>query len=230
MGETDLAGRACSGILFDHARAARIGLPEAVFCEGKDDDALQRLLGDFAAPGAEPILFTRLSPGRFMALPERLRAGYDYHALSRTAFNACLPAKGGCAAAIVSAGTADAAVAWEAQRTLAYLGFATRMFQDCGVAGLWRLTDRLADMAACDVIIAVAGLEGALPSVLGGLSGKPIFAVPSSVGYGTARHGRAALAAMLASCAPGIAVFNVDNGYGAACAAARVLNLLLARV
>lgn len=229
MGETDSVGEARAGILFDHARLARTGLPEAVFCEGKDDEALLRLLTGFSAPDASPVLFTRLDPACFMGFSDGLRARYDYHALSRTAFNACLPAKAGVNAAIVSAGTADAAVAWEAQRTLAYLGFATRMFQDCGVAGLWRLESNLEAIAASDVIIVVAGLEGAMPSVLGGLCGKPIFAVPSSVGYGVARHGRAALAAMLASCAPGIAVLNVDNGYGAACAAARVLNILLAR-
>ena len=227
MAESDPVGDA--GILFDHARLARTGLPEAVFCEGKDDQSLERLLADFAEPGAAPVLFTRLAPERFMAFPERLRAKYDYHSLSRTAFNACLPARDLGCAAIVSAGTADAGVAWEAQRTLVYLGFATRMFQDCGVAGLWRLTANLEAIASSDVIIVVAGLEGAMPSVLGGLCGKPIFAVPSSVGYGVARHGQAALAAMLASCAPGIAVFNVDNGYGAACAAARVLNLFSRR-
>lgn len=227
MGETEAAAGSCGGVLFDHARAVRTGLPEAVFCEGKDDHVLCSLLESFAAPDAQPVLFTRLAPDRFGSVPEAVRASYDYDGLSRTAFNACLPARVGCSVAVVSAGTADASVAWEAQRTLAYLGFATRMFQDCGVAGLWRLTGSLDEIAASDVIIVAAGLEGALPSVLGGLTGRPIFAVPTSVGYGVAAGGKTALAAMLASCSPGIAVLNVDNGYGAACAAARVLNLIL---
>ena len=126
--------------------------------------------------------------------------------------------------AVVSAGTADGFVTWEAARTLAYLGIEHRVFEDCGVAGLWRLTERLEEINDCDAVIVVAGLDAALASVLGGLTPKPVFGVPTSVGYGVAESGRAALASMLTSCAPGVAILNIDNGYGAACAAARVIN------
>lgn len=216
------------GILFDHGRHARIGLPEAVFCEGKASGAVMALLEEHAT-GATPILFTRLDAKVFDAAPASVRECYDYHALSRTAFTRCLTRETGGMAAVVSAGTADGAVAWEAIRTLRYLGIECQAFEDNGVAGLWRLTSNLPDLARADVIIVVAGLDAALASVMGGLSGRPIFAVPTSVGYGVARHGEAALASMLVSCAPGVAVLNIDNGYGAACAAARVINLVAQR-
>ena len=217
---------AMQGILFDHGRSARIGMPEAVFCEGKNREALQTLLADHGRDITRPILFTRLAPEVFAAMPEDIRAPYDYHELSRTAFTRCLPARAGASVAVVSAGTADGRVAWEAVRTLRYLGITTHVYEDNGVAGLWRLTGNLEHIAAADVVIVVAGLDAALASVMGGLTGKPLFAVPTSVGYGVARQGEAALAGMLVSCAPGIGVMNIDNGYGAACAAARVVNLL----
>lgn len=213
------------GILFDHARRARIGLPEAVFCEGKPREALDALLRRFPRGCGEPILFTRLAPEVFAALPDDVRRGYDYDPVSRTAFGERLPARAGGSVAVVSAGAADAPVAREAARTLEYLGIAHTLFEDCGVAGLWRLAERLPDIDTHSAVIAVAGLEGALASVLGGLTPRPVFAVPTSVGYGVAKGGTAALSGMLASCAPGVAVLNIDNGYGAACAAARVVNL-----
>ena len=193
------------GILFDHARTARIGLPEAVFCEGKPFEALVELLSRFGRGSGHPVLFTRLAPDVFARVPAEIRAGYDYHPLSRTAFGDALPPKGKGRVAVISAGTADGFVAWEAARTLAYLGIGHKLFEDCGVAGLWRL-------------------DAALVSVMGGLTPKPIFGVPTSVGYGAAQGGRAALASMLSSCAPGVGIMNIDNGYGAACAAARVVN------
>ena len=111
-------------------------------------------------------------------------------------------------------------------RTLEYLGITHQVIEDNGVAGLWRITASLPDLAAADAVIVVAGLDAALASVVGGLTPRPIFAVPTSVGYGMARQGHTALAAMLVSCAPGVGVMNIDNGYGAACAAARIINLL----
>ena len=217
------------GILFDHSRTARIGLPEAVFCEGKPFAALVELLGQFGRGSGRPVLFTRLAPEVFANVPEDIRAGYDYHPLSRTAFGDRLPPndkrdKG--RVAIVSAGTADGSVAWEAARTLEYLGIRRQVFEDCGVAGLWRLAERLGEINSFDAVIVVAGLDAALASVLGGLTPKPVFGVPTSVGYGVAKGGNAALASMLSSCAPGVAIMNIDNGYGAACAAARVVNSL----
>lgn len=214
------------GILFDLARTARIGLPEAVFCEGKPFDAVEDLFARFGRGSGRPILFTRLAPDVFARIPEAVRAAYDYHPLSRTAYGDTLPARNNRRVAVISAGTADGPVTWEAARTLNYLGIAHKVFEDCGVAGLWRLAERLDEVNAFDALIVVAGLDAALASVMGGLTPKPIFAVPTSVGYGAAQGGRAALASMLSSCAPGVAVMNIDNGYGAACAAARVVNAL----
>jgi pyridinium-3,5-biscarboxylic acid mononucleotide synthase len=214
------------GILFDHSRTARIGLPEAVFCEGKPFEALVELLGQFGHGSGRPVLFTRLTQDVFAQAPEAIRSGYDYHPLSRTAFGDTLPPKAEDKGrvAVVSAGTADGFVAWEAARTLAYMGIRHQVFEDCGVAGLWRLAERLGEINAFDAVIVVAGLDAALASVMGGLTPKPIFGVPTSVGYGVAKGGKAALASMLSSCAPGVAIMNIDNGYGAACAAARVVN------
>jgi len=214
------------GILFDHSRTARIGLPEAVFCEGKPFEAVQELLSQFGRGSGRPILFTRLAPEVFANVPEEVRVGYDFHPLSRTAFGDKLPPKAKGKVAVVSAGTADGFVAWEAARTLEYLGIRHQVFEDCGVAGLWRLAERLGEINSFDAVIVVAGLDAALTSVLGGLTPKPVFGVPTSVGYGVAKGGNAALASMLSSCAPGVAIMNIDNGYGAACAAARVVNAL----
>lgn len=213
-------------ILFDHGRNARIGLPEAVFCEGKSREALYTLLSEQGRDGARPVLFTRLAPEMFQSMPDDVKNAYDYHELSRTAFAACLPQKTGVSVAVVSAGTADGRTTWEAGRTLQYLGIQANIYEDNGVAGLWRLTGNLDGIAASDVIIVVAGLDAALASVMGGLTGRPVFAVPTSVGYGMSRGGEAALSSMLVSCAPGVAVLNIDNGYGAACAAARIVNLI----
>ena len=214
------------GILFDHARRTRIGLPEAVFCEGKPEAALLSLFRRFPRGSGEAVLFTRLAPEIFAALPDEIRQGYDYDPISRTAIGDTLPRRERGKVAVVSAGAADAPVAREAARTLACLGISYNLFEDCGVAGLWRLAEKLQEINAHNAVIAVAGLEGALASVLGGLTPLPVFAVPTSVGYGVAKDGAAALTSMLASCAPGVAVFNIDNGYGAACAAARVVNQL----
>lgn len=212
------------GILFDHSRTARIGLPEAVFCEGKPVEAVVELLSRFGKGSGRPVLFTRLAPDVFNQAPETIRQGYDYHPLSGTAFGETLARKAKGTVAVVSAGTADGSVAWEAARTLAYLGIEHRIFEDCGVAGLWRLAERLEEVNACSAVIVVAGLDAALLSVMGGLTSRPVFGVPTSVGYGVALGGKAALASMLSSCAPGVAIMNIDNGYGAACAAARVVN------
>lgn len=214
------------GILFDHARTARIGLPEAVFCEGKPFEALQELLSRFGRGSGHPILFTRLSPEIFSRMPHSIQEQYDFHPLSRTAFGDSLPTRPNGRVAVVSAGTADGFVTWEAARTLAYLGIRHKVFEDCGVAGLWRLAERIEEINSFDAVIVVAGLDAALVSVLGGLTSRPVFGVPTSIGYGAAKGGNAALASMLSSYAPGIGIMNIDNGYGAACAAARVVNSL----
>lgn len=214
------------GILFDHGRTARIGLPEAVFCQGKCLEAVHKLLTEHSSDSTKPILFTRLAQEVMDSLPAAIREKYDYHPLSRTAFTNCLPRKMGGKVAVVSAGTADGSVTWEVIRTLQYLGIDVQAHEDNGVAGLWRLTSNLEHINSAHVIIVVAGLDAALTSVMGGLTGKPLFTVPTSVGYGMAKHGEAALSSMLVSCAPGVGVLNIDNGYGAACAAARIINLI----
>ncbi|KAA3628336.1 MAG: nickel pincer cofactor biosynthesis protein LarB [Proteobacteria bacterium] len=213
-------------VVFDYARAARIGLPEAVLCEGKPLGTLADLLTTFGRGSEHSVLFTRLAPEVFAALPETARAGVDYHPLSRTAWGEILPCKPKGKVAIVSAGTADGHAAWEAARTLEFLRIEWTIFEDCGVAGLWRLLERLPKINAHDVVIVVAGLDAALASVLGGLTPQPLLAVPTSIGYGVANQGETAQHSMLTSCAPGVGVFNIDNGYGAACAAARIVRLL----
>ena len=214
-----------TGVLFDFARTGRIGLPEAVFCQGKPLNVLIDLLRRFSS-GKPPILFTRLASDVGKGLPQDARASYDHDALSSTAFAARMPKNDKGKVAIVSAGAADAPVSHEAARTLDYLGITNTIFEDCGVAGLWRLARHLEQINDHDAVIVVAGMEGALASVVGGLCPRPIFAVPTSIGYGVSSGGKAALDGMLASCAPGISCLNIDNGYGAACAAARVVNLL----
>ncbi|MDR2338610.1 MAG: nickel pincer cofactor biosynthesis protein LarB [Deltaproteobacteria bacterium] len=219
------------GVLFDHDRRARIGLPEAVFSEKKPWKVLLELLSRFRGDTPEKVLFTRLSPESWDLVPDEIKSRYDYDPLSRTAFAEPLARRDqrlGCA--LVSAGSADSPVVWEAARTLDYLGFRREVFEDSGVAGLWRLSDALERINAHDIIIVVAGLDAALASVLGGLTPRPVIAVPTSVGYGLARGGESALASMLLSCSPGVTVVNIDNGYGAACAAARILNLLELRL
>lgn len=215
-----------SDVLFDFDRNARIGLPESVLCEGKPLGTLTVLLRKFGRGNGHPILFTRLAPDVFMSLPKDVQNGVDYHAHSRTAWGEKLPVRKCGRVAVVSAGTSDGAVAWEAGRTLTYLGIDHTMFEDCGVAGLWRLTERISQINEHDAVIVTAGMDAALASVLGGLTPKPVLAVPTSVGYGVGKNGESALRSMLASCAPGISVFNIDNGYGAACAAARIVSAL----
>jgi NCAIR mutase (PurE)-related protein len=170
------------------------------------------------------LLLTRLDPDKLEALPASLRASIDYCEISRTGFFGPLrPVTSQGAIAIVAAGTSDATVAREAARTLRHSGIEASLIVDVGVAGLWRLTERLEDIRRHPVVIAVAGMDAALASVLGGLVSSAMICVPTSVGYGAAEGGRTALNAMLASCAPGLTVCNIDNGYGAACAAMRIL-------
>lgn len=203
-------------VILDLGRERRIGLPEAIFCERKSAAQLAAIIE--AAP--HRLLLTRLSPEQHAALPAVL----DYDPVSRTAFLGDCPEPAGPArVAIVTAGSSDVAVAAEAQRTLRFHGLAAERFVDVGVAGLWRLLERRDRLAEFPVVIAVAGMEGALFSVLGGLIGGVLIAVPSATGYGMGAGGVAALHSALASCAPGVVAVNIDNGYGAACAAVRVV-------
>ncbi|MDP6351388.1 MAG: nickel pincer cofactor biosynthesis protein LarB [Alphaproteobacteria bacterium] len=208
----------------DLDRARRIGIEEAVLCAGKSVAQLAGIL-DLAATADHTLLLTRLEAKALDALPAAHREAIDYDPLSRTAFFGTVAAPDRVGeVAIVTAGTSDVAVATEAARTLAYAGRAAAGFDDLGVAGLWRLLDQVDALKAFPVVIAVAGMDGAMVSVIGGLVPGAVIAVPTSTGYGAARGGETALAAALASCAPGIVVVNIDNGYGAACAALRVLH------
>ena len=211
--------------LLDMARHERIGLDEAIFCAGKSAEQVAAILHGF--PAGQGLLLTRLDRAKFDALPERLRAALDYEPLSRTAIlGPPRPARAGAPVAVVMAGTSDVPMGREACRTLAFNGQPHGAFTDIGVAGLWRLMDRIEEIRRAPVVIVAAGMDAALVSVVGGLVRAPVVALPTSVGYGVAAGGTPALHSALASCAPGVAVVNIDNGYGAACAALRICGLL----
>ena len=210
-------------IVFDFGRAERIGLDEAVFCQMKSPPQIDAIM-DGALQKDAGLLLTRLDADKVAGLSPVHRQQIDYCPISQTAFFGPLrPVTSRNAIAIVAAGTSDASVAREAARTLRHAGVEASLIVEVGVAGLWRLTERLDDIRRHPVVIAVAGMDAALASVLGGLVSSAMICVPTSVGYGAAEHGRTALHAMLVSCAPGITVCNIDNGYGAACAALRIL-------
>lgn len=208
-------------VIEDHGREQRIGLPEAVFCAGKSVVQIARIV---EARGDGRSLFTQLSEEQYANLPTGLCERLDYDPISRTAFLGSVDTPTAAPQiAIVAAGTSDLPVIAEIERTLTFHGAGSARFADVGVAGLWRLIDRRETLDRFPVLIAVAGMEGALFSVLGGLVGGLVIAVPTSVGYGVSAQGRVALDSALASCAPGVVTVNIDNGYGGACAALRVL-------
>jgi NCAIR mutase (PurE)-related protein len=210
-------------VTLDLQRHARIGLDEAVFCGGKTPEQIAHILERLIAAKAS-ALFTRLDPKKLNALPANLRKRLAFDPGSWTAFLGKRPRPGGKPrVAVLTAGTSDGPVAREAARTLAYYGVKTTEIGDIGVAGLWRLLKRVDEIRRHPVVIVVAGMDAALPSVVGGLAPGAVIAVPTSVGYGVAKGGETALRAALASCAPGVTVVNIDNGYGAACAALRIL-------
>jgi NCAIR mutase (PurE)-related protein len=207
----------------DWERAGRTGTSEAVLCEPKSTMQIDAIVTHALGLG-QRLLFTRLGPRKFRRLSLAARAALDYDAQTGTAILGGVPAIGSTGrVAIVCGGTSDLAVAREAARTLAFAGESATLLADVGVAGLWRLMERLDDIRRHRVVIAVAGMEGALFSVLAGLVPCAMIAVPTSVGYGVAEGGRAALHAALASCASGLLVVNIDNGFGAAHAALRIL-------
>ncbi len=201
-------------------------MPEAVLCESKDHESLDRLLDELRTKADVPFLFTRLYRPQFEAIRPDLAALLDYDEVSGTAYLHGVRSKRPGRVAVVCAGTSDLPVAREAVRTLTFMGIAPTLICDVGVAGLHRLLERIDEIRRHDIVIAVAGMDAALASVLGGITGCPIIAVPTSVGYGVATGGQTALNAMLASCAQGVLVTNIDNGFGAACGAVRMLNVL----
>ena len=209
----------------DHHRALRQGYPEVIFAEGKTPDQVVAIADRLAAHG-DGFLATRTEPAHRDALTRRFPR-VEINPLARTAYldaDVALPLSSG-RILIVTAGTSDGAVAEEAAVTARALGNSVSRATDVGVAGLHRILahgDALADAA---VVIVVAGMDGALPSVVGGLVAVPVIAVPTSVGYGASFGGVAALLAMLNSCAAGVTVVNIDNGFGAAAAAARIMRV-----
>ncbi len=206
--------------VLDEGRPERVGFGEAIYCAGKSVTQIASILERASAP----MLLTRLEPAAFAALPAAVRQSLDYDPVSRTAFSGPPALLGADAAiAIVTAGTSDLPMAHEAARTLRFSGHDAPLIADVGVAGLWRLMRRLEELRRRRVLIVAAGMDAALPSVIAGLVRGVVIALPTSVGYGVAAGGQTALNAILASCAPGIVTVNIDNGYGAACAALRVI-------
>jgi hypothetical protein len=199
----------------DHHRALRRGFPEAVFGAGKTPEQVAAIVEKVASRG-QRVLVTRTTAEVHRAV-QAVRPEARFHEAAR-----CITVEGAPAStlpgtiAIVAAGTSDLPVAEEAAVTAAFHGASVERIYDVGVAGLHRLLDHAEAIRRADVVVVVAGMEGALPSVVAGLVDSPVLAVPTSVGYGASFHGLAALLAMLNSCSSGVGVLNIDNGFGAA--------------
>jgi len=208
----------------DHDRAARTGTSEIVYGAGKSPAQIDDIFNHMTAR-QNNVLITRVTPEKAAAL-KALAKGAIYHPVAHiVSYVAREPDRTTHAVAVVSAGTSDLSVCEEAAVSLEFFGNPVTRIYDVGVAGLHRLLARLPEIRAARVVIVVAGMEGALPSVVGGLVDKPVIAVPTSVGYGAAFGGIAALLGMLNSCASGVAVVNIDNGFGAAHLANRMNRL-----
>lgn len=205
----------------DHHRTLRSGIPEVVYCQSKTPEQIQCILKSLTKSGAD-VLATRLEDAVYRKIKKSIPAKARYNEAARVLViqkkkkvltgNVC----------VVTAGTSDIPVAEEAALTLEAFGSRVTRINDVGVAGLHRLLDRLDTLRKSRVVVAVAGMEGALVSVLGGLLEQPVIGVPTSVGYGTAFGGVAPLLTMLNSCSTGIGVVNIDNGFGAACLAHKI--------
>ena len=204
----------------DHHRVLRQGLPEAVYAPGKTPAQCAAIVSELLAePGAGPVLLTRADDAQAEAAlavdPGAVRTG------STLAWRSALERPG--RVLVLTAGTADLPVADECTATLTAFGFRPLQVADVGVAGVHRLLATADELGAADAVVVVAGMEGALASLVGGMTPAPVVAVPTSVGYGAALEGVTALLAMLSSCAAGLTVVGIDNGFGAACAVARLL-------
>lgn len=204
----------------DHHRSLRQGLPEAIYGPGKTPRQCAAIVAELLANGSGPVLLTRAADDQIDAAVHA-NPGATVH--GHTVVWRPAPRRPG-SVAVLTAGTADAVVADECDATLSAHGVVARRVNDVGVAGLHRLLASLDDVTGAEVVVVVAGMEGALASVVGGLTAVPVVAVPTSTGYGSAFDGVTALLAMLSSCASGITVVGIDNGFGAACAVLRTLN------
>jgi pyridinium-3,5-biscarboxylic acid mononucleotide synthase len=207
----------------DHHRELRSGIPEVVLGEFKTAEQIADIMQALAG-GGSGALATRVEAAKAAVIGARI-AGARYHPAARVMVvdpERPRRGRGRGTIAVVAAGTSDLPVAEEAALTAEFLGHEVVRVTDVGVAGLERVLAASEQLRACQVAVVVAGMEGALPSVVAGLIDRPIVAVPTSVGYGVGLGGFAAMLAMLASCSPGVTVVNIDNGFGAAVAAARI--------
>ena len=210
-------------IKFDFQRRERLGLIEAIWGQDKSIDQLERLSENVLSKN-EVVFITRLNSEKAIALLDLYDdAQFHEEAKCLTIGENQSKINTNKKVAIISGGSSDLAVTLEAQLTLEIYGVNSQSFLDVGVAGLHRLISQLEEINKYDVVIVCAGMEGALATVVGGLLAQPIIAVPVSVGYGVSKNGETALNSMLSSCSPGIAVMNIDNGYGAAMAALRII-------
>lgn len=212
----------------DHERVARTGFPEVIFCPGKTDEQIARIATSLAQT-APVVMATRASALAFAAVRRVLPAAVFHEEARIIAFERLpLPRVG--SVVVVSAGTSDGPVAAEAAIALDLMGNNATRINDVGVAGLHRVLNHSDALRSAHVIVAVAGMDGALPSVVAGLTDRPVIATPTSVGYGASYQGIAALLAMLNACAVGVSVVNIDNGFGAACVASRINHLACAKM
>ena len=207
----------------DHHRQLRTGFPEGIFCQGKTVEHVQQI-GERILAAGHPLLATRATPDMYESV-KSIQPAARYNALGRTISVAQSEGEGVPGILVVSAGTSDLPVAEEAAETALMMGNRPERLYDVGVAGLHRLMSNHEKLLAARVIIVVAGMEGALPSVVGGLVDCPVIAVPTSIGYGASFGGLAALLGMLNSCASGVTVVNIDNGFGAGYSAALINRL-----
>ena len=208
----------------DHHRQLRTGFPEVIFCEGKTVAHVKQISERILAAG-HPLLATRATPDMYEAVKE-IAAAARYNALGRTITVSQSNDAGTSGILVISAGTSDLPVAEEAAETAQMMGNPPERLYDVGVAGLHRLISNHEKLLTARVIIVVAGMEGALPSVVGGLVDCPVIAVPTSIGYGASFGGLAALLGMLNSCASGVTVVNIDNGFGAGYSASLINRLI----
>ena len=208
----------------DYSRKERLGFDEVIFGASKSVDLLVELLNEYTEKN-QNVLITKLQPEKASILLETFKTSFYDEASQVFMLSAIKKDKKNFKVGIISGGSSDEGIVNEAYYTLLYMGINSKVIHDVGVAGIHRILDRLEELKKFDILIVVAGFEGALPTIVGGLLPQPIIAVPTSVGYGTAKNGETALHAMLTSCANGISVTNIDNGYGAAMCAFRILNL-----
>ena len=213
-------------VTLDFKRDDRLGFGEAILCGHKTDAQLTEILRQ-ADEKNKSFLITRVAAEQVEVQPPHLREQLDYDPVSRTAyFKAPAESRGPSQINIVTAGSSDIPVSRECLRTLNFYGYEADTINDVGVAGIWRLFNREEEIKNKPIVIAVAGMDAALVSVLGGFVQGLVVAVPTSTGYGVSNAGETALHSALASCAPGVVCVNIDNGYGAAMAAIRCVNLM----